>query len=63
MDWSSLFEGAIGALILSAAVRALPKPMQPAVTFGQKFYLWFYNFTHGLLANLDKIQRNNAKPK
>jgi hypothetical protein len=47
--------GAVAAIILSAAVRALPEPEN-----GNKFYLWFYRFTHRLLANFDKA---NLKPK
>jgi hypothetical protein len=43
--------GAVIALIVSAAVRALPEP-QP---MGNLFYLWFYNFSHTLLANFDKV--------
>jgi hypothetical protein len=43
--------GAGGALVLSAAVRGLPAP-QP---MGNTFYLWFYNFTHLVLANFDKL--------
>lgn len=39
------------ALVLSAAARALPEP-QP---MGSRLYLWFYNFSHGMLANFDKL--------
>ncbi len=42
--------GAAGALVLSAAARALPEPVE----MGSRFYLWFYRFSHYLLANWDK---------
>lgn len=44
--------GAIAAVVASAAVRALPEP--PA-EHGSMFYRWLYNFTHGILANFDKV--------
>jgi hypothetical protein len=53
-------DGAIVALVVSAAVRALPDPAMPAVGFWQKSYLWFYNFTHSILANFDKIKTGNG---
>lgn len=43
--------GSGGALVASAAVRALPTP----APMGNRFYLWFFNFTHGMLANWDKL--------
>jgi hypothetical protein len=43
--------GSGGALVVSAAARALPPP----VPNGNEFYLWFYNFVGLLLANFDKI--------
>lgn len=43
--------GAGGALVLSAAVRALPVPKAT----GSPWYLWAYNFTHFVLANFDKL--------
>lgn len=49
--------GSVGALVASAAVRALPAP-EP---MGSKVYLWFYQFTHALLANFDKLQGTGAK--
>jgi uncharacterized membrane protein len=42
--------GLVAGLILSAAARALPEP----VVTGNQFYLWFYRFSHLLLANFDK---------
>jgi hypothetical protein len=42
--------GAIIALLISAAVRALPDP-EP---MGSKFYAWFFKFTHFVLSNYDK---------
>lgn len=47
--------GSAGALVLSAAARALPAP-SPA---GSRFYAWFFQFTHLLLANFDKVQQTN----
>jgi hypothetical protein len=46
--------GGAGALVLSAAARALPVPRAG----GNAFYLWFYQFTHLLLANFDKVGIN-----
>jgi hypothetical protein len=43
--------GGGGALLLSAAARALPAP----APMGNRLYLWIYNFTHCLLANFDKV--------
>ncbi len=42
--------GAVGAVVLSAAVRALPEPTQG----GSRVYLWLYRFAQNLLANFDK---------
>lgn len=50
--------GAVTAMVLSAAVRALPAPE----TNGNKFYLWLYNFTNTLLANFDKLQPRPTVP-
>lgn len=44
--------GGTGAIILSAAVRALPKPE----LMGNKLYQWFYAFTQNLFANPDKAR-------
>jgi hypothetical protein len=41
--------------MLSAAARALPEPTAP----GSRFYAWFYQFTHLLLANFDKAEVGN----
>ena len=49
----SLLTGSAGALVLSAAARALPEP----VPMGSQWYLWFYNFAHALLANWDKVRK------
>lgn len=35
--------------VISAAVRALPKPKESA----SDLYLWFFQFTHTLLANFE----------
>jgi len=48
----NLLMGSAGALVLSAAARALPAPTAP----GSRFYAWFYQFTHLLLANFDKAE-------
>lgn len=45
-----LLTGSAQALVLSAAVRALPTP-EP---MGNKLYQWFYVFAQSLLANPDK---------
>ena len=42
--------GSAGALIASAAARALPEP----APMGSRLYLWFYRFVHFILANFDK---------
>jgi hypothetical protein len=52
LDIQQYISGAVAAIVLSAAVRALPEP-EP---MGNKFYGWFYRFTHGLLANFDKLK-------
>jgi hypothetical protein len=46
----NLLTGSAGALILSAAARALPVP----VTGGSRLYLWLFRFAHLVLANFDK---------
>ena len=61
MKIPSWLDGAVIALVLSAAVRALPEPAPQCKGFWQKFYLWFFNFTHGIMANLDKIRGNEVK--
>jgi len=43
--------GSGGALVVSAAARALPQPLST----DSRLYLWFYNFAGVLLANWDKI--------
>ena len=48
----NLLMGSAGALVLSAAARALPAP----APLGSRFYAWFYQFAHLLLANFDKVQ-------
>lgn len=47
--WNFL-TGSAGALIVSAAARALPEP----VDRGSRVYLWFFRFAHLVLANFDK---------
>jgi hypothetical protein len=47
--------GSGGALLLSAAARSLPEPSSP----GSRFYAWFYQFAHLILANFDKTQGRN----
>jgi hypothetical protein len=54
----SILTGGGGALVLSAAVRALPAPPEHPVGFWQNLYLWFSNFTHSILANWDRVQRD-----
>jgi hypothetical protein len=49
-DFGTLFTGGLGAILLSAAARALPEPS----TMGNLFYAWVYRFAHLLLANFDK---------
>ncbi len=49
LHWAT---GGAGALILSAAARALPEP-KPA---GNPFYGWFYRFVQNILANFDKAK-------
>lgn len=46
--------GAVMAVVMSAAVRALPEP-QP---MGSALYGWFYRFTQGALSNYDKLGAN-----
>jgi len=45
-----LLTGSVGALLASATARALPGPGSQS----SKYYVWFYRFTHYLLANFDK---------
>jgi len=52
----SLLMGSAGALVLSAAARALPSP----AASGSRFYAWFYQFAHLLLANFDKAGIGNG---
>jgi hypothetical protein len=51
-----LFMGSTGALVISAAARALPVP----VPMGNKAYAWFYRFAHILLANFDKANSGRS---
>jgi hypothetical protein len=41
--------GGAGALVLSAAARALPEPLP----MSSQFYVWFYRFAQNVLANWD----------
>lgn len=52
----SWLTGAVAAIVLSAAARALPDP----VPLSSRVYLWFYRFTQNLLANFDKTQKAQA---
>jgi hypothetical protein len=51
----NLLTGSAGALVASAAARALPQPEAN----GSRFYAWFYQFAHFILANFDKAQVGN----
>jgi hypothetical protein len=51
----NLLMGSAAALVLSAAARALPEP----IALGSRFYTWFYQFAHLILANFDKAQIGN----
>jgi hypothetical protein len=51
-----IFDGAVGAMIISAAARALPVPKDGC----NPGYLWFYQFSHLLLANFDRVQAASA---
>lgn len=46
----NLLTGSAGALVLSAAARALPDPAPG----GPRLYLWLFRFAHYVLANFDK---------
>jgi hypothetical protein len=48
----TLVTGGAGAIVLSAAARALPAPLPS----DPRVYLWFYNFCGYLLANFDKTK-------
>jgi len=50
LDTNSILTGASGALLLSAAARALPTPKPE----GSVFYEWLYRFAQIMLANFDK---------
>lgn len=57
-DWlQTAAAGALAYGVLSAAVRALPDPPAQPTGFGQHFYTWFFKFTHGVLANYDKLKK------
>ena len=43
--------GAVGALVLSAAFRAVPEPDEKST----RLYRWFHDFGHLILANFDKV--------
>lgn len=57
LDLTTYAQGAIAAIVLSAAVRALPDP-EPK---GNKAYLFLFNFAHALLANFDKLAASKAR--
>lgn len=46
----NLLTGSAGALVISAAARALPDPAEG----GSRIYLWLFRFAHYVLANFDK---------
>ncbi len=48
------FSGAVGAIILSAAVRALPEPGSTGTNPFSALYGWFFRFMNGILANFDR---------
>lgn len=48
--------GPVLVLVVGAAVRALPNPPAQPKGFWQYLYLWFFEFTHALLSNYDKIK-------
>jgi len=50
LEFGAIFTGGVGAILLSAAARALPEPS----TGGSLVYQWVYRFAHLLLANFDK---------
>ena len=52
----NLLTGSAGALVISAAARALPDPEAG----GSRWYLWFFRFAHYVLANFDKTGTNNS---
>jgi hypothetical protein len=52
----NLLTGSAGALLASAAARALPQP----AAGGSRFYAWFYQFAHFILANFDKAQAGSG---
>lgn len=54
---NELVDGMIVFFVLSTAVRALPEPEEN----GSKFYLWFYNFTHGILANYELLRKRGPR--
>ncbi len=59
LNFVTLFSGGAGAILLSAAARALPEPAPS----GNPFYLWVYRFAHLMLANFDKAGlRNENQP-
>ncbi|SPE26004.1 exported hypothetical protein [Candidatus Sulfopaludibacter sp. SbA3] len=55
----NLMTGSVGALLISAAARALPDPAPR----GSRVYLWLFRFAHYVLANFDKAGiRDESKP-
>ncbi len=54
-DWMiHPFSGAVGAIMLSAAVRALPEPGTSGSNPFSALYGWFFRFANGVLANFDR---------
>jgi hypothetical protein len=60
LDWG---KGAGALWLLSTIIHTMPEPVNPAVTTGQKLYLWLYNIMHTIGANWSKLQFNSALPK
>ena len=51
----NLLTGSAGALVASAAARALPEPAPNS----SRVYAWFHQFVHLIMANFDKVQVGN----
>jgi len=56
------FSGAVGAIILSAAVRALPEPGTSGANPFSALYGWFFRFMNGILANFDRSNPASFPP-
>lgn len=58
-----ILTGAVGIMVISAAVRSLPEPVPPYNGFWSYFYAWFYKFTHAVLQNFDKSSKVDLKDR